>query len=132
MESIGRLNQAVRFIRAKSEPGAKGGKGIALSQVQFFLEVVLAHPDPVSLRVLTDRVGVAHSITSRNSKEIFGTQLSKSTTGQTIKLGLGWVDSGPSRWGGKEFDVWLTPAGVEVAKELALVVDGGNYGVSKR
>jgi len=128
MESIRRLNQAIHTIRELVDPKVDR---IQFPQIQFFLEVVLSHPDPISMATLGKKLGLGPSTVSRNSREVFGTKFAK-RDGKTVNTGLGWVDSGPSRWGGKEHDVWLTPEGIEVAQKLALVVDGGEYAVPKR
>lgn len=103
-----------------------------MRQIEWLLTLMLAHPDRMSMVDLTKLTDTAHSVCSRNVR-LFGTYKEvDEKTNKTETKGFGWVDFGPSQFGGREFDVWLTKRGLELAKTLAFIADGGKHGVSER
>ena len=88
------------------------------------LTVMLAHPDKISMRDLTKRAQTVHSISSRNVR-LFGTYKERDEKGNVKEMGFGWVAFGPSEFGGREFEVWLTDEGKRMAGELGIINDGG-------
>ena len=119
MQSLQRLNSATNFLRRKI------GSRTQLRQVEWLLTVMLAHPDRISMVDLTKMTDTVHSVCSRNVR-IFGTYKEvDEETGKAETKGFGWVDFGPSQFGGREFDVWLTEEGQKLATELGIINDGG-------
>lgn len=117
--NICKLQQALELFRI-SIRGKDSHKELPIQMISTFLSV--ANNNGITMREAAKEMNVEQSTISRNVKEL-DVYLEDDKDGNKVKKGCGLLFRAPNEYNRREYSVYLTASGVQLAKAIESVLE---------